>query len=201
MNQKITFRYILAIGAIILVLLPFAATFTSFLTSIFDRAGWYQPIEQYLVPFEAKLVAATVYPFGVQTRLSPQAASYAFYMLKNNTLIPVDLAWNCLGWQSMLLFIVSLFVGLRGAYTGISRMECIVFGFFGTLLVNIFRMSFIVVGIYYVNEVFAYVIHDYLTAFVTIIWLLFFWWFSYSYLLESKVPSLKNKQVPRVQSK
>ena len=59
-------------------------------------------------------------------------------------------------------------------------------GFTGTLLVNIFRMSIIAIGIYYVNSLAAQIVQDYFAAFLTLIWLIFFWWFSYAYVLEEK---------------
>jgi exosortase/archaeosortase family protein len=186
MKQKITFKVIFATIAILIAILPFMAAFNSFLTEVFNKAWWYKPIQFYVVPWEAKLVSASIYPLGIQTRMNVGPSKFAFYMLKGGGIIPVDLAWNCLGWQSMLLLVISLIAGLRGKFSNISRLECIVFGFFGTLLVNIFRMSFIAAGIYYVNEIFARVVHDYFAALLTMLWLIFFWWFSYSYILESR---------------
>jgi hypothetical protein len=51
----------------------------------------------------------------------------------------------------------------------------------------------IAAGIYYVNEFFALVIHDYLVAFLTLIWLIFFWWFSYAFILETKTEDREQK--------
>jgi len=186
MKQKQTFKLILAATAIILITLPFLAALNSFLTEFLNRADWYRPIQKYIVPWEAKLVSAALYPLQIKTRVTVGPTQFAFYMIKNNSIMPVDLVWNCLGWQSMLLLIVSLVAGLRDNFTNISRLECVVLGFFGTLLMNIFRMSFIAAGIYYINEIFARIVHDYFAAFLTLIWLLFFWWFSYAYILEKK---------------
>ncbi|OGD94711.1 hypothetical protein A3A48_01335 [Candidatus Curtissbacteria bacterium RIFCSPLOWO2_01_FULL_37_9] len=94
------------------------------------------------------------------------------------------MAWNFLGWQSMLLLIISLFAGLEGKYSNVSRLEYIVFGLFGTLFVNVFRMNVITAWIYYINEVFAKIVHDYVAVILAIIWLIFFWWFSYRFVLE-----------------
>lgn len=55
-------------------------------------------------------------------------------------------------------------------------------------MINLLRMVFIVVGIYYVNTVFALLIHDYLAAITTVVFLIGFWWFSYSFVLEEKNP-------------
>lgn len=186
MKQKQTFKMIFLGLAVMLLLLPIFAALNSFLTRGLDKASWYRPIQKYVVPWEAKLVSAAVYPFGIKTRINVGPSKFAFYMIKDTGVVPVDLAWNCLGWQSMLLFLVSLIAGLRGKFSNISRLECIVFGFFGTLLMNIFRMSAIAAGIYYINEVFAMVIHDYLAALLTLVWLVVFWYFSYSYILETE---------------
>ncbi len=188
-GQKLTFKLLLVGLSLILMALPLVAAGSSFLTDFLNHANWYQPIQKYIVPFEAKLVAAAIYPLGIKSRVSPSQTTVAFYMIKEDSVVPVDLAWNCLGWQSMLLLIVSLIAGLRGNFTNISRLECIVFGFFGTLLINVFRMSLVAAGIYYINTFFAMIVHDYLMALMAIAWLIFFWWFSYAFILEEKVDS------------
>jgi exosortase/archaeosortase family protein len=194
-NHKQTFKMIFLALAIILMLLPIVAALNSFLTESLNKANWYQPIQKYVVPWEAKLVSAAVYMLGIETRVAVGPARFAFYMVKEDSILPVDLAWNCLGWQSMLLLIISLVAGLRGRFTNISRLECIVLGLFGTLLMNIFRMSLIAAGIYYINEVFAMVVHDYLAAFLAVVWMLVFWWFSYSYILEAKDDVVQEKAI------
>jgi len=187
MKQKQTFRTILAGFAIILALLPLFAALNSFLTEGLNRAGWYRPIQEFIVPWQARMVAVAISAFGIDSRVTPGSALSAFYMIKNGAAIPVDLSWNCLGWQSALLLVVSLFAGLRGKFSNFSRVKCIALGLLGTLLVNIFRMSFIAIGIYYVNALAAQIVHDYFAALLTLIWLIFFWWFSYSFILEPKV--------------
>src|SRR3972149_8617571 len=189
MREKHTFKTILAGFAIILALLPLFAALNSFLTNFLNTAGWYRPIQEFIVPWQARMVAAAISPFGIDSRVTPGSAFSAFYMIKNGAAIPVDLSWNCLGWQSALLLLVSLFAGLRGAFSNLSRVKCILLGLTGTLLVNIFRMSFIAIGIYYVNSLAAQIVQDYFVAFLTLIWLIFFWWFSYSFVLEAKVDS------------
>lgn len=186
MRQKQTFKTIFAGFAIILALLPIFAALNSFLTNFLNTAGWYKPIQDLIVPWQARMVAAVVFPFGIDSRVTPGSRLSAFYMIKQGVAIPVDLSWNCLGWQSTLLLFVSLVAGLRGAFSNLSRLKCIVLGFTGTLLINIFRMSFIAIGIYYVNSLAAQIIHDYFAALLTLIWLIFFWWFSYSFVLDSK---------------
>lgn len=185
MQQKKTFKFLLIGLSIVLLVLPPMTIANSFLTKLFNNAGWYKPIQTYVVPWEARLVAATIAPLGIQSRVT-QDPKAAFYMIKEGAAMPVDLAWNCLGWQSVLLFFLSLLVGLRGDYTLDSRVKCVLFGMVGTLLINVFRMSFIAAGIYYINSLFGMIIHDYFAAFITILWLGIFWWFVYGYILEEK---------------
>ncbi len=183
---KNTFKTILVVFSIIIMLLPIFAALNGFLTGVLDNAGWYRPVQQFIVPWQARIVAGVIRPFGINSKVTPGSSLSTFYMIKKETAIPVDLSWNCLGWQSILLLIVSLITGLRGPFTHLSRIKCVLFGLVGTLLINILRMSVIALGIYYINALAAQIIHDYLAAFFTIIWLFIFWWFSYRYILEEK---------------
>lgn len=186
MKQKQTFKAIFAGTAIVLMALPFLAALNSFFTQGLNRVGWYKPIQRFIVPWQTRMVAVVIKPFGVESRIIDNPVYATFYMVKNGAAIPVDLSWNCLGWQSGLLFLVSLLIGIKGNYTNISRIKCTIFGVGGTLLVNILRMSLIALGIYYVNSLMAQIVHDYLAAFFTLVWLMFFWWFSYGFILEEK---------------
>lgn len=179
-----------------MMFLPLLAALNSFLTNFLSHAGWYAPIQKYVVPWEARLVAATIMPLGITTKITPDSPLSIMYMVKDGAALPVDLEWNCLGWQSILLLIVSLITGLRGKFTTVSRIKCVLFGLVGTILVNIFRMSFVAAGIYYVNSLFAMIVHDYLAAFVTLCWLIIFWWFSYKYILQEQALLFeKNDQI------
>lgn len=187
MKQKRTFKLLFVILAIILMLLPFVAALHSLLTDFFSNLGWYQVINQYIVPWESRLVAVAIRPLGISSVVTPDSPRSAFYMItRQGTPMSVNLAWNCLGWQSMLILVISIIFGLRGSFTWLSRIECILLGFFGTMLVNVLRMAIVAAGIYYINQVFALVVHDYLVALMTIAWLVVFWWFSYAFVLEPR---------------
>lgn len=183
-DQKDVFKYIILWFVVLLILLPPFAALNSVMTKWLDRSSWYQPIQKYIVPWQAKLVSITIKPLGINSKVTPNDVSTAFFMISNGGSIPVDLSWNCLGWQSVLLLLLSLIIGLRGNYDIQSRIKIIIFGLFGTLLVNVVRMSIIAVMIFYVSSFAALIVHDYFASFVTLIWLSFFWWFSYKYILE-----------------
>lgn len=186
MEQKNTFKLLLVCLVIMLAVLPFVTTFNSALTALLSKSGLYMALQNVLVPFESRLVVSVVRVLGIPAFLAQGGGQADFYLLKNNQYFPVDLQWNCLGWQSILLLLLSFIPGLQGNFTLSSKLEAVAIGFLGTFLVNVFRMVFISAGVYYVNTVFALLIHDYFAAFVTIAWLMFFWWFAYSYVLEPK---------------
>lgn len=186
MEQKNTFKLLLAVLAVMLVTLPFVTTFNSVLTGLIERVGLYRTIQEVIVPFESRLVVTIIRFLDIPAFLAPAGEKASFYFIKGQEAFPVQLQWNCLGWQSLLLLFLSFAVGLLGNFTRISKLECVLIGLLGTFLINIFRMVFITVGIYYVNTVFALLIHDYFAALTTIAWLFGFWWFSYSFVLEEK---------------
>ena len=95
-----------------LMVLPVVAALSSTLTDIFNNAGWYKPIQEFIVPWEAKMVAVAIWPLGIKAVVTPNSAIGAFYMVKDGINIPVNLSWNCLGWQSMLMFGITAFLGL-----------------------------------------------------------------------------------------
>lgn len=169
-----------------LTILPFVTTFNSALTEIINRVGLYKTLQDYLVPFESRLVISIVRLFKIQAFLADPKDVASFYLLKDKVYLPIQIQWNCLGWQSMLLLGISFAYGLENRFTKMSKLECVIFGILGTFLINLFRMVFIVTGAYFINSLFAFLIHDYFAALTTIIWLIFFWWFSYSYILEDR---------------
>src|SRR3990170_1271959 len=186
MNQKRTFQIIFIFLALLLVLLPFVTTFNSVLTSFINHIGWYKKLQEFAVPFEARFIVIVLRFIGIPSYLAQPGDTMSFYVLKEYEYWPVQLQWNCLGWQSLLLLTISFLAGLQGNFSTRSKIECVLIGVLGTFLVNIARMVFITAGVYYVNTIFANLIHDYFAALTTIIWLLLFWWFSYSYVLETK---------------
>lgn len=186
-NQKSVFKLILIYFAIVMMLLPPFAALNSFMTFSLENSGWYVPIQKYIVPFQSKLVAVTLKPLGITSYTTTDNEMASFFMVKKSAAIPVDLSWNCLGWQSALLLVVSLFMGLSNKYSNQSRVLCVTFGLFGTLLMNVFRMTIIAAGIYYVNALTGKIVHDYMAAFFTLIWLILFWNFSFKYLLNDKL--------------
>ncbi|MBI4100789.1 hypothetical protein HY439_03570 [Candidatus Microgenomates bacterium] len=178
MREKRTFAIIFALFAILLAILPFLVSFNETLTHLVEKLQLYMWVQNKIVPIEVKMVGVLVSPLGIDY------VAYRNGMSVNG--IYAQLTWNCLGWQSLLLFGITLIVGLRGNYTFSSKIETVLIGLLGTFLINLLRITIIIIILAVSRPFFAILFHDYFAAIVTIIWLFFFWWFSYSFVLEEK---------------
>jgi len=176
---KKTFSTVFLLLAVILMILPFATAFNEFLTRMVEDSSLYQPIQRIFVPYLSRLIVGILsFLPGLEIGVFP------YGVMVNG--VDVRITWNCLGWQSFLLFFASCLVGLRGEYTRISKIETFAFGFLGTFLVNIFRMVFTAALVGWWRGLFVILFHNYFSTFVTIAWLFGFWWFSYSFVLEPR---------------
>jgi len=195
MEQKRLFKNIFIVAAILLSVLPVIVTFSAVLTSLFNKMGWYVWIQDLVVPFESRLVAVLVKLVGIKGMVTSNQNFSMVLQRPGGELIPVQLSWNCLGWQSMILLGLTLVTGLRGNHTLLSKIETVIFGVLGTFLSNLFRMAFITSLAYYWNRVAAMIVHDYFASFIALAWMIFFWWFSYSYVLEGRMPHVEKEVV------
>jgi exosortase/archaeosortase family protein len=185
-SQKRLFKDIFIVTAIILSILPVLVTSSAILTDLFEKMRWYVWLQEMVVPFESRHVAVLVRVVGIEGKVVSGANFSMVLVAPGGHLIPVSLEWNCLGWQSMILLAITFATGLRGNFSRFSKAEVIVFGVVGTFLSNLFRMAVVVALAYYWNSLAAKIIHDYFAMFVALVWMIFFWWFSYSYVLETK---------------
>lgn len=178
-HKKVFISIFLALSIILLVL-PFVVSFNEALTHIVERNAFYLWIQDNIVPIEAKMMGAILLPFGYEYAFSPTNSTIVVNGMN------MGITWNCLGWQSLILFLITLLFGFRGRYTKFSILEAVVIGVLGTFWLNIFRMLFTVLLAVHAQPLFRIVFHDYLAAGTTVIWLFFFWWFSYSFVLQLK---------------
>lgn len=179
-KQKKVFISIFLAISIILLILPFLVAANSLLTRIVENNLFYIWVQNNIVPIEAKMMGAILMPFGYKYAFSPTNSTIVVNGLS------LGITWNCLGWQSLVLLLVSLFVGLRGQYTKLSLLEVAGIGILGTFWLNIFRMVFTILLAVHAAPLFRIVFHDYLAAITTVIFLVGFWWFSYAFVLEER---------------
>jgi len=181
--SKQTFTTLFLILVILLIFLPFFLTFSDILTRIVIALDYFHIIRDVIVPWEIRMVSVLLIPFG----LKPSIAGEYLAISKSTGPFLIEIAWNCVGWQSILFFIITGWVGFQGdKYTNNSKYKAWLIGFLGTTIMNLFRIAIIVVFAYYLNQQVAMIVHDYGSMFFTMGWLFFYWWFSYSYVLEEK---------------
>jgi len=190
-QQKKTFQLIFMSVVVILMIMPFITTFNEFLTRIVEKIHLYYLLESRVVPYLSKLVGVVLKPFG----LSIIATDRGLFLPAKN--LWIEIAWNCIGWQSMILIIVSLVTGLQGYYSRFSKIETILIGILGTFLLNIFRIASVVLVAIAFGYFPAVIYHDYFSNLLIILWLFLFWWLAYAFVLEPVIPKDEQKIAKR----
>ena len=179
MTNKNILSSIFLILTFTLLVLPLVLVFNDVVTKLVERWEWYTFVQREIVPFQVKIVGLFIKSFGIAFIALPDR------MIVNN--LELRMSWNCLGWQSLLLFFISAIVGLhKNSFTLISKLQVLVLGLFGIFWVNIARMTAIVLLSIYAQPFYQYIFHDLLAAVVTIGYLLLFWKISFVYVLEQK---------------
>lgn len=178
-RERFTTKEFFLFVSVFLLLVPFLVTFNDVLTKLVERFSLYVYLQKYAVPVEVQTVGVIIGIFGVKYKPLQDGILTGGHFLQFN--------WNCLGWQSLLLYFASAVIALRGArFTRRSMLETIVFGLLGLFWVNTLRISFIVLLAIYALPVFELLFHNVFAAFVSVFYLLFFWWFAYRYVLEER---------------
>jgi exosortase/archaeosortase family protein len=162
---------LLASLSLILLALPFVTTYNDFLTSWAMRLGVAQPLQS-VSPVEARMVVALLGVLGVHA-----AAAGSHLVVWVSTGQPTDLfiSWNCIGWQSLVLLGLSLGVGLRGRYSLEARVQVVLLGLLGTVLVNLVRVALVCLLAAVAGRMPALIFHDYGGTLMTVGWLFAFW--------------------------
>ncbi len=167
----------------VLMSLPLFTTFNEILTKFAEKSGVYSFLAKNVVPFETRAVSLILKPFGIDAK---PTISHLFIRRPDGTRTGIFLSWNCLGWQSAVLLILTLITGLSGHHRLDRKIETILLGLSGTFLINLVRISAVVLVAYYFGQLPATVVHDYGGTLFTMAWFFFFWWFSYNFVLEEK---------------
>lgn len=173
-------RLLLIMGAILLMVLPFVTTFNEFLTRVVETTGLDRLLTQWVVPVEARMLAVIL---GL-LRIPSQVSSTTLYLDKGGFFLPVYISWNCVGWQSFILYGVTLVTGIQGPFSKASKYEAMIIGLLGTFLVNLLRIASVAVVAFHFGQVPAVVYHDYGGTIIILLWLFAYWWFSHGWLLE-----------------
>jgi len=181
-KTKETFGSIFIFIAIFLLVSPLITTFNESLTALIMKINFYQKIQNTITPPLIRMMAVILKSLGIKTQASLSSLS----LYKTGKKVILSVSWNCIGWQSLLLLILTFITGLSGNYLLSSKLRCIGIGVLGTFLVNIFRMTTVALIAFFVGKLPAVLFHDYIANFIPIIWFFLFWKFSFEFVLEKK---------------
>jgi exosortase/archaeosortase family protein len=179
-SRRPIIRLILIMGAILLMILPFVTTFNEFLTRIVESAGLNTILADWVVPIEARMIAVILGFVGIPAKVS----TTSIYLDKGGFFMPVHISWNCVGWQSFILYAATIVTGIQGPFTKISKVEATVVGLLGTFLLNLLRIASVAAVAFFFGQLPAVIYHDYGGTVIILLWLFAFWWFSHGWLLE-----------------
>jgi len=170
---------LLAMSCALLMLLPLVTTFDDFLTSWALQLGVDNPLQS-IVPVEARMVVSLLGLVGIHAAAS---GSHIVVWDAAGTMHTLFISWNCIGWQSLLLLGVSFFSGLRGRHPLGSRLQVIVIGVGGTMLLNLLRVAAVAALEATWGHLPALIFHDYGGTILVIGWLFVFWFAAQRWIL------------------
>src|SRR3989344_6387449 len=166
-TNRDTFSNLFLMLVTALMVMPFFSTFNELLTRIIENTFLYKPIELFIVPYEINLVRTIISFFGIESI----GGQKIFQIIKDGIPQGIYISWNCIGWQSFLILVVSLKTGLTDNFIKTSKIEIVILGILGTFLINILRISLVVLVFYFFGRLPAIILHDYGSILITILWL------------------------------
>jgi exosortase/archaeosortase family protein len=175
---------LIAITCGLLMVLPLVTTFDELLTTWALQLGANNPL-QAVVPAESRMVVALLGLVGVHAAAS---GSHLVVWDTSGSMHTLFISWNCIGWQSLVLFGVSLASGLRGAHPVESRVQVVLIGVAGTMLVNLIRVALVALLAATVGVAPAVFFHDYGGTVMFVVFLFAFWAFAQRWLLPAPNP-------------
>jgi exosortase/archaeosortase family protein len=172
---------IIALACGLLMLLPLVTTFDELLTAWAMHFGGSTPL-QAVVPAEARMVVTLLGLVGVRAAAS---GSHLVVWDGSGAMHTLFISWNCIGWQSLVLFAVSLVSGLRGGGSVESRVQVVLIGLAGTMLLNLARVAAVAWLAATVGMTVAVLFHDYGGTILMIAFLFAFWTFAQRWILDA----------------
>ncbi len=141
-----------------------------------------QPL-QAIVPVEGRMVVGLLGLVGIHAAAS---GSHLVVWDSAGAMHTLFISWNCIGWQSLVLLGVSFLSGLRGSHPLEARIQVIVIGVAGSMLLNLLRVA-VVAGIAAtVGVTPAVLFHDYGGTILVVAFLFGFWIFVQRWILGTE---------------
>ena len=172
---------LIALACAMLMVLPLVTTFNDLLTAWALQLGANNPL-QAIVPTESRMVVTLLGFAGIRAASS---GSHLVVWDGAGSMHTLFISWNCIGWQSLILFGVSLISGLRGGHSFESRAQVVCIGVAGTMLLNLLRVSAVAAVAATVGVAPAVLFHDYGGTILFVGFLFAFWAFAQRWILAS----------------
>jgi exosortase/archaeosortase family protein len=175
---------LIALACALLMVLPLVTTFDDFLSNWALQLGADNPL-QAIVPTEARMVVGLLAAVGIKAVAS---GSYIVVWDRAGIMHTLLISWNCIGWQSLILLGVSFLSGLRGRHPLEARLQVVIIGVAGTILLNLLRVAAVAALAATWGQTPAILFHDYGGTVLVVGWLFAFWIFVQRWILPL-VPS------------
>ena len=177
---------LIAITCALLMVLPLVTTFDDLLTAWAMQLGANNPL-QAIVPAESRMVVSILGLAGVHAAAS---GSHLVVWDASGSMHTLFISWNCIGWQSLVLFGISLASGLRGGHTTESRLQVVCIGLAGTMLLNLLRVATVALIAATVGVAPAVLFHDYGGTILFVGFLFAFWAFAQRWILSARASEM-----------
>ena len=171
---------LLAVSCGLLMVMPLVTTLNDFLTTWALQFGADNPL-QAIVPGEARMVVGLLGLFGIHAAAS---GNYMVVWDGGGSMHTLLISWNCIGWQSLILLGMTFLSGLRGNQPLEARVQIVVIGIAGTLLLNLMRVAAVAALGATWGQTPAMLFHDYGGTILVVGWLFAFWAFANRWILE-----------------
>jgi len=116
---------------------PFIATFDDLLAAPAQRSGLDAMVAGIAAP-EARMIAAALNLVGVHA-----ASTGATLWVFGAHPIKLVIGWNCVGWEGLVIFGMTLVVGLRPQEHWEAHLHILIIGILGTVVVNLVRIALV----------------------------------------------------------
>jgi exosortase/archaeosortase family protein len=178
---------VIALACALLMVLPLVTTFDDLLSAWAMSLGANNPLQS-IVPAEARMVVSLLGLAGVHAAAS---GSHIVVWDTAGSMHTLFISWNCIGWQSLILFGVSLVSGLRGGHSSESRAQVVLIGVAGTMLLNLLRVALVAWIAATIGVAPAILFHDYGGTILFVGFLFGFWAFAQRWILSA--PALESE--------
>lgn len=160
-------------ASLILLTLPFYITFNELLTSIVKSIGLWYFIDRYISPIVAAMTSSMLQLMNIKASFNGPIV----YIIEPTENIALYIAWNCIGWQSLVIFTAISYLALKDSrLPRFEKFIIIILGLEGTLLINILRIALVGLVAAYLGKLHAIIFHDYIGSLISFGWLLGFWY-------------------------